>query len=152
MIKVYRLILSAILLMFSLNSLGHDEGHGPKITDTGRFGGLLSAVVAKAEASKGKHAALVLKAELVRTGDGLVRLYLYGPNMESLDLKTFNQIAKAVVASKTKGKWVDVPFELTLKEKSFEGQLPKFEGRPFNIDISLKKNDRELLTAFDNLD
>ncbi|MBI4346246.1 MAG: hypothetical protein HY553_05285, partial [Elusimicrobia bacterium] len=55
----------------------HDEGHGPKLTDQPPQGGVLTAVVEAKDAKLGPAAALVYKAELVRSDDGTVRVTLY---------------------------------------------------------------------------
>ncbi len=145
---------SILILAMSLASVvyAHDEGHGPKLADTGKYGGLVSAVVLKADAKKGSSAALVHKAELVRTADGSTRVYLYDAKMAPLDLKGFDVKASASLASKVKGKWKNTAFELELKENSFVGKMPKVASKPYDIDVTIKQDGKELLTAFDNLD
>ena len=143
------LILSVVL---SHVALAHDGGHGPKLSDTGKYGGLVSGVVLKSDAKKGSSASIVHKAELVRSADGTVRVYLYDTKMVALDLKGFEAKGSAVLAAKVKGKYKDTPFTMDIKENYFVGKLPKPEGKPFNIDVTLKESGRELLTAFDNLD
>ncbi|MCC7404497.1 MAG: hypothetical protein IT288_08890 [Bdellovibrionales bacterium] len=145
-------LLLAICVSIGLTALAHDEGHGPKVADTGKYGGLVSAVVLKADAKKGASAALVHKAELVRGADGLVQIYLYDDKMKPLDVSAFEAKGSAVMAAKVKGKWKDTEFPLELKQKAFEGKLPKIESKPFNIDVTLKAGGKELLSAFDDLD
>jgi hypothetical protein len=130
----------------------HDEGHGPKLSDTGKFGGLVSGVVLKSDTKLGGKATLIYKSELARSSDGTVRLYIYDQKMKSLDLKNFNNKAMAVLASKVKGKWKNTEFQLESKNGSFLGKMPKPETKPYNIDVVIKEGDKELLTAFDNLD
>lgn len=141
------------LLMLNLSSVyAHDEGHGPKLADAGKYGGLVSAVVLKSEAKKGASATLVNKAELVRSTDGTTRIYLYDTMMKPIEVSGFDVKGVAVLASKVKGKWKDTEFGLELKEGVFIGKMPKPFARPYNIDVTLKRNGQELLTAFDNLD
>lgn len=142
----------ALALCLSLQTQAHDEGHGPKISDTGKYGGLVSAVVLKSEAKKGAKAALVHKAELVRTSDGAAQVYLYDTEMKPLDLTGFDAKGTASLGAKVKGKWKNTDFKLELKDKAFVGTLPKIQGRPYDIDVTLKHNNTELLTAFDSLD
>lgn len=130
----------------------HDEGHGPKTSDTGKYGGLVSAVVLKKEANLGALAKLQYKAELVRSADGTVRLYLYNDKMKLLDVKDFDKKATGSLASKVKGVWKESFFALDLKDNVFIGKMPKAESKPYNIDVVLKDKNTELLTAFDNLD
>ncbi len=144
------------LIMMTLGFLGsanaHDEGHGPKLADTGKYGGLVSAVVQKQDAKIGSKAALVHKAELVRSSDGTVRLYLYNEKMSPLDIKSFTPLAAGSLASKVKGKLVSKSFNLESKNGIFSGKMPKPESIPYSIDVVLKDGSKELLTAFDNLD
>jgi len=130
----------------------HDEGHGPKLTDMGQQGGVVSPVIDKKEMSKGVKANVVYKAELVRFDDGKVSVYLYDNDMEPLDLAKFKTEAKGVVETEKKGKISTVPFALKLEEDAFTGKAPKPSIKPFNIDVTLTEGDRELLAAFDNLD
>jgi hypothetical protein len=141
-----------LALLVAGPTFAHDEGHGPKLADTGKYGGLVSAVVAKADAKKGAKAALVYKAELVRASDGTARVYIYDEAMKPVDLKAFNAKATASLAAKVKGKWKDVSFGLEQKDNSFSGKMPTPEAKPYNIDVTLTAGGKELLSAFDNLD
>ncbi|MBX2994882.1 MAG: hypothetical protein KF681_08670 [Bdellovibrionaceae bacterium] len=146
-----KMILAAALMLTS-TAMAHDEGHGPKLSDTGKYGGLVSGVVAKADAKKGSAAALVHKAELVRSADGTIRVYFYDQKMVPLDMKSFDTKGSATLAAKVKGKYKDSGFALELKDNAFTGKMPKIEGKPYDIDVTVKEGNRELLTAFDNLD
>lgn len=146
-----KMILGAALMLTS-TAMAHDEGHGPKLSDTGKYGGLVSGVVAKADAKKGSAAALVHKAELVRSADGTIRVYFYDQKMAPLDLKSFDTKGSATLAAKVKGKYKDSGFALELKDNAFTGKMPKIEGKPYDIDVTVKEGNRELLTVFDNLD
>ncbi len=137
--------------MLASVAIAHDGGHGPKVTDTGKYGGLISGVVLKSDFAKGEKAELVYKAELSRA-EGTLRLYLYDKDMKALDLKAFEPSAKGVLGTRVKGKWTETPLQLELKGNAFLGKMPKPKGRPYNIDLTLSGNGQELLTAFDNLD
>jgi hypothetical protein len=145
-------VIFALMMMSSSLSLGHDEGHGPKLTDSGKYGGLVSGVILKADIKKGVSASLVYKAELVKSSDGTLRVYFYDTKMTALDIKGFEFKATAISASKVKGKYVDTPFSLEIKGNYFIGKMPKPLSKPYNIDVTVKEGGRELLTAFDNLD
>jgi hypothetical protein len=137
-------------------SFAHDEGHGPKLTDTPKRGGVISPVIDSKEADKGAKAAVIYKAELVRTKDGNVNVYLYDKEMKDLDLTKFDKAAKALVEVTKKKKTTKTDFKLELKdddgEKSFAGKAPKPSSKPFNIDVRVTEAGKELLVAFDNLD
>lgn len=137
-------------LLFGGAAVAHDEGHGPKVTDTGAYGGIISAVVDWKDADKGAHAPLVYKAELVRSEDLTVRLYLYDSSMKPLPLADFDKKAEAVFILPKTG--ASQNFDLALEGNAFVGKMPRTSKRPYNIDVKLKANDRQLLTAFDNLD
>lgn len=142
----------AFVLTVTSTSYAHDEGHGPKLTDSAKQGGVLSPVIKKADAKKGSAAAVVHKAELVRTSDGTVRVYLYNQKMEPLALDNVDKTAKGVLEFKKNKKWQHLPFTLALEGDAFVGKSPKVAAKPFNIDVHLKQGSEELLTAFDNLD
>lgn len=143
-----------IMLVIGLagSVFAHDEGHGPKLSDTGKYGGLVSAVVLKSEAKLGAQATLVHKAELVRSANGTTRVYLYDSEMKPLDMKNFNAKATASMGAKVKGKWKDIDFPIELQEGKFIGKMPKVQAKPYNIDVTFKQDGKELLSAFDNLD
>jgi hypothetical protein len=142
----------SLAIYFSTGVRAHDGGHGPKLTDTGKYGGLVSAVVLKSEAKRGAEAALIHKAELVRSTDGTTRVYLYDTTMKPLEIKGFDLKASASLKAKVRGKWKTTEFSLEQKDGLFLGKMPKIEAKPYDIDISLKQGGKELLSAFDNLD
>lgn len=145
------ILTTIVTLGLSLTAQAHDEGHGPKISDTGKYGGVLASVVAKADAEKGAGAQAVNKAELVRSSDGTTRLYVYDSSMKPADLKGFDAKAAATLWS-GKGKKAKADFSLEQKDGAFVGTLPKVAGAPYNIEVTLKKGGKDLLAAFSNLD
>lgn len=146
------ILASALVLGFASSVFAHDEGHGPKVSDTGKYGGIVSGVVAKADANKGAHAHATHKAELVRSGDGTVRLYVYDTAMKPVDAKSLDAKAAATVYSGTKGKTSKSEFALEQKEGTYVGTLPKAVKAPYTIEVTLKQGGKDLLTAFQNLD
>ena len=72
--------------------------------------------------------------------------------MQPLDPKPGETSVKGFLEVKIKGKYKQEPFTLTLDGKAFIGLAPKTVAKPFNIDFHIKEANRELLTAFDNLD
>lgn len=147
-----KMLALAISLFLTGTASAHDGGHGPKVADTGKYGGLVTAVVLKSDIKKGANAAMVHKAELVRSSDGTTRVYLYDSSMKPLDIKGFDTAGSAGLAAKVKGKWKTSEFKLELKDGIFLGKMPKPEAKPYSIDITLKQDGKELLAAFDNLD
>ena len=65
--------LALLLLLSASPVLAHDEGHGPKLSDVAKQGGVVSPVIDAKEHDLGAKAAVVFKAELVRAEDGTVR-------------------------------------------------------------------------------
>ena len=130
----------------------HDEGHGPKLTDAGKMGGVITAVVLAKDAKLGSQAPLQFKAELTRSEAGIVRIYLYDKKMVPLDRKRFGTTAQALLQAQVKKKWTSTPFPLNFKDGAFTGKAPKASRKPFNIDVTFKEGATELLAAFDNLD
>ncbi|MBK9039770.1 MAG: hypothetical protein IPL83_11495 [Bdellovibrionales bacterium] len=147
-----KILVLALAFCFAGATQAHDEGHGPKLSDSGKYGGLVSSVVLKTDAKKGASATLVHKAELVRSADGTTRIYLYDTAMKPLEIKGFDTKGSASLGAKVKGKWKNTEFALEQKDNAFVGKMPKPEARPYNIDVTLKQDGKELLSAFDNLD
>lgn len=139
-------------LSFALNVFAHDEGHGPKLTDTPKQGGVLTSVVLAKDTSKGPAAELIYKSEIVRSSDGKVSVYLYDKSMNPLKSSSLATTASATLITEKKGKISTQNFTLKFVADHFEGQSPKPQRKPYNIDVKIKEGDRELLAAFDNLD
>ncbi len=150
--KKTKILLLAACLAWTSPLFAHDEGHGPKLTDTGNYGGVLTAVVESKDASKGAKAALVYKAELARSEDGTVRIYVYDPTMKPLPADALNKTATANVISVKGGKVTALPFSLNLEGTNYVGKAPAPAAKPFSIDVTFKSKTQELLAAFDNLD
>ncbi len=147
-----KILVLALAFCFAGATQAHDEGHGPKLSDSGKYGGLVSSVILKADEKRGASAPLVHKAELVRSADGTTRVYLYDTEMKPLEIKGFDPKGSASLAAKVKGKWKNTEFALEQKDIAFVGKMPMIKAKPYNIDITLKQDGKELLAAFDNLD
>jgi hypothetical protein len=147
-----KFILAVLLGWGALSAQAHDEGHGPKLTDQGQRGGVMAPVIDKKENKLGAKAAVVYKAELVRSEDGTVYVYLYDKEMHPLEISKIPGQAKGIIETEKKGKFTRVPFALQQEEEAVIGMAPKPAMKPFNIDVTWKEGDRELLVAFDNLD
>ncbi len=145
-------LIGSLSLGVGRSLLAHDEGHGPKLTDEGKQGGVISPVIDKKDVKKGAKAGVVYKAELVRSEDGMVSVYLYDKEMNALDLAKFEKTAKGNVEIEVKKKYMTTPFTLTLTDGAFTGSAPKATRKPFNIDVYLREGGRDLLAAFDDLD
>ncbi len=141
-----------LTLALATNVFAHDEGHGPKLSDSPKQGGVLTSVVLAKDAGKGTKAELIYKAELVRSGDGTVRVYYYDKEMNALKAGSMKNDAKAILITEKKGKFNTQNFDLKFVEDHFEGKSPKPARKPYNIDVKVIDGDRELLAAFDNLD
>ena len=149
--KFAKSLIFSSALVFGSQSMAHDEGHGPKLTYTGKFGGLTSAVVEKKDASLGAKAKLQYKAELVRSNSGKVQVYLYDADMNPVDASAWNKNAKVLAAPLKKGS-KSKQFEVVFDGKAFTGNIPDGVAKPFNLDFTFTAAGRELLSAFDNLD
>ncbi len=148
----FRALILAASLASSIPAFAHDEGHGPKLSDSGKFGGLVSAVVEKKDAKLGPKAPLINKAELVRSPEGMVQVYIYDAEMKPMDASAWNKEGKVTMATEKKGKVQSKEFTVTHDGKSFSGKMPTPIGKPYNLDFVFKTKDKELLSAFDNLD
>lgn len=141
-----------LLLTLSLSVFAHDEGHGPKLTDAPKQGGVIAPVVLAKEAGLGTKAQMKHKAEIVRSQDGTVRVFFYDQSMNPLKAGALALKANAVLISGKKGKMSQQRFDLKWIEDHFEGKSPKPSRKPYNIDVKVMEDSTELLVAFDNLD
>lgn len=140
------------MLLISLNTFAHEGGHG-SVAEGGKFGGITSPVVDKAEAGKGDKAKTLFKAELVRAASGKLSLYIFDEKMNLSNLSEFGESVDAKLEVKKKGKFTYFgDFKFTKAGNHFEAQLPQVEYKPFNIDIFLSKGDKKLFVGFSNLD
>lgn len=143
-------ILLLTLLISSFSSFSH-EGHGDMPTEPAKYGGILGNVVGEAKMlAKDKHNPTVMKAEIVRSEDGTVRIYLYDLKMVQSKLDGISKEAKGVVEN-TKAKTKD-KFVLQAHGDHFMGKVPKQKKKPFNIYITFSKGTEKLFVGFDNLD
>ena len=137
--------LITLLLLVAVGAFAHDEGHGPKIVEAAKRGGVLAAVLDT------KNRSVDYKAELVRTG-GKALVYIYDTSLESTDTSSLSKTAKGVLEVKRRKDASKTQFDLELKEGLFEGVLPKTKGRPFDIEVSFKRGDKNYQVVFENLD
>jgi hypothetical protein len=145
-------IFATILMTLNSLSFAHDEGHGPKLTEGGKFGGVVASVIDEKDKSKGASAVRVYKAELVRSENNEVSLYIYDEKMNLLPMSKFSKVGKGVVEIEKNKKHLVTEFNFTVVKNHFEGKAPKPEKRPFNIDMQFTEGTRSLFVAFDNLD
>jgi hypothetical protein len=145
---------SAVISLMMLGSAwAHDEGHGPKVNDQPKQGGMVMPVIDKKEADKGASATMIYKAELVRKENGEAQLFVYDEKMNALPAEKLEKNAKAKIGPmKRNPKWKSEEFTLENKDGAYVGKLPKIKVKPYYIDITLTEGKRALLTAFENLD
>lgn len=141
-----------LLLIIGINAFAHDEGHGPKLTDAAKQGGVVAPVILAKDANLGQKAPLKYKAEIARSQDGTVRVYFYDQKMDFLKTGILAVKATGHLISGKKGKMTEQKFDLQWKEDHFEGKSPRPTRKPYNIDVKVKEGKTELLVAFDNLD
>lgn len=145
-----KLITLLTLLLLSLSGFSH-EGHGEMPTEPAKYGGILGNVVSEVKMlAKDKHNPTVMKAEIVRSEDGTVRVYLYDLKMVQSKLEGISKEAKGIVEN-TKVKTKDT-FALQAHGDHFMGKIPKQKKKPFNIYITFSKGIEKLFVGFDNLD
>ena len=139
-----------IVILFSFSLFAH-EGHGEMPTESSKYGGVMGNVVSESKMmKKEKNNPPLMKAEIVRSDDGMVRLYLYDLKMNLLTDKDFLKDAQGILEN-NKAKTKD-QFSLTLHGNHYMGKIPKQKRRPFNIYISFSKGPEKLFVGFDNLD
>ena len=149
-----KIILTALLLAigFITPSMAHDEGHGPKLSDTAKYGGAIAPAILAKEVPLGRKAKMIYKGELTRSQNGTVHIYIYDIQMKRIDLEKFDTTANATLEFKKNKKWTKTLFELHQKDNAFVGKLPPVTRKPFNIDVILREGNHDIMIAFDHLD
>lgn len=151
-IKIFKIMFAIYLISFTGLSFAHEGGHGPAVTDTGSFGGIIAAVIEAKDEAKGEKAVLVYKAELTRAADKTVRVYIYSKDMKLLSANQLNSQAEAKIISKISGKEITKSFPLVFENNAYVGKMPEPAGKPYNIDILFTSDGKNLLAPFDGLD
>ena len=140
------------LALCSVSAYAHDDGHGPKLGDQPKFGGLVAAVIDYLEVNKGREAKLLYKAELTKNAKGVVRVYFYDNTMKPISIDGFNAATADLIHKDRKSKkWITKSFKLEKKGDFYEGNLPLKPRPPFNVDVKVDSKDKKLFMAFDNL-
>ena len=148
-----KLLLLLPLLLSSVLALAHEGGHEPKFEEITRENGTMAPVILASEAALGPKAALVYKAELVRSEDGGVTVLLYDSELKPLKQESLSPKAKGAVLTVKKGKTTKAPFELTLHSgSSYVGMAPKAARKPYMIEVTFSEGKRKLSSVFRNLD
>lgn len=137
------------LLLSSVLAFAHEGGHEPRFEERTRESRVVAPVILASEAALGPKAAELYRAELVRAGDGGVKVLLYAADLGGLSDK-----AKGVVLSVNKGKTTKASFELTLDRglSAYAGKAPKAARNPYTIEVTFSEGKRKLLSAFIDLD
>lgn len=140
----------ALAVMAMTPLWAHEGGHGPAPKGIGNYGGTLAFVVAKGPGAK--PGAPKYQAELVRSADRTVRIYLYDLGMQPLPPSQFGNSAQAVIEVKTGAQFVTTPFALTADGKALRGMAPPASRKPYSLEVTLKEGAAEWFVAFENLD
>lgn len=137
-------------LLLNVTAFAH-EGHGEMPVEPAKYGGVLGNVVSeKKMKAREKHNPPLMKAEIVRSEDDTVRVYLYDLKMDPLKTENLSGEAQGIVENnraKTNQK-----FSLKSQGDHYKGKMPKQKKRPFNIYITFKKGSESYFVGFDNLD
>src|SRR5690606_32187850 len=114
----------------------HLGGHG-EVKEAGKYGGVMGAVVKSDEAKKGHFHHITYKAELVKTQEGKLSLYIYDNKMNQIKPSEFAEAIEVNVEVKKKGKFSYVA-NLSLQKSlsHYEGQLSGITQKPFNLDLT----------------
>ncbi len=107
----------------------------------------MAPVVLKSDS--GSSANVLYKAELVRSG-GMARVYLYDMSGTPVSAKSFGESAAALYQSKEDSKKAE-KFSLKADDKAFVGKLPSGTAQNYSVEVTMKKDNQELLAAFQNL-
>ncbi len=141
-----------LITLMTASAYAHDGGHGPKLGDQPKYGGKVAAVINKKEVKKGTDAKLLYKAELTKNSQNIIRVYMYNTKMKLMNLNNLkNAKADLIFKDRKTKKWKAETFNLEKKDDFYQGKLPVQPRRPFNIDVTVNAEGKDLFMAFDNL-
>ena len=144
---IKRTLLTAMLAVGSVSAFAHDEWHGPKITKQGKYGGKLSAVIFKKDATN-HHAKAQYAAEMTKSGDGKLRLYFYDTDFKPKNISATSVSGTASYKSKETRKSTDTKIEFKPSGDAFEAQLPKDIDKTVSVEVEIETKDGEYMAAF----
>ncbi len=142
-----KIALSAALVLFSVTAFGHDEGHGPKIKNQGKYGGRMSSVIFKKDASN-KHAKAQYAAEMTSSADGTLRLYFYDTKLQPASISVKQVTGNASYKSKDTRKSTTSKIEFKQNGSSFDSKLPADIGGTVSLEVDIATKDGEYMAAF----
>ena len=143
-------VLFLVCFFASPPAMSHVGHHGPKVDDPGKYGGVVFPVILNSDTQK-KDPKMAFKAELVRVRKK-IRVFLYDKKMNALSLGDVKKEANGIVENSSGKLKKSKGFKLKLKKKAFVGVVPKLKAKPFNIEITFQKGDKEYFVSFANLD
>lgn len=144
-------ILVLILAIMTTQSFAHDEGHGPSLIETGNYGGIMAAIMLENDIGN-EEAKIHYKGELVINKKYEARFYIYDDKMKQQKLKGFPEKIRGDVEIKIAGKFKKDSFEFVKKGNNYYAQIPKPAKKPYNIDIYMSHESKNLFVGFSNLD
>jgi hypothetical protein len=147
-----KILLMSLMLTAATSVFAHDEGHGPKLTESGKYGGVLASMIEEKDIDQGAKSQRVYKAELVKSEDNEISVYIYDEKMNLVPMTKFKKEGRGSLEIFKNNKPVIQDFKLSTTSNHFQGKAPRPEKRPFNIDVRVEEGNRKLFVAFDNLD
>jgi hypothetical protein len=159
--------------LLSPQALAHEGGHAPTVNDSGRYGGIVAGVMehnhdhnhhdhddhhshshhhTKDDPEVHEAPGVRYKAELVRSADQVLRLYLFNTDMSPVSPSLLSPTADAELTSMAGKKKSKQTFTLKLAGRNYQGNLPNQTNKPFDAEFVLKIAGKEMVVAFDHLD
>jgi hypothetical protein len=142
-----KIVLSAALAMSSVVAFAHDEGHGPKIRNQGKYGGRLSSVIFKKDANN-SSAKAEYAAELTSSSDGTLRLYLYDTKLQPVSLSPKQVTGNASYKSKETRKSTTSKIDFKQNGDSFESKLPADIDGTVSLEVDIATKNGDYMAAF----
>ena len=152
---------AALSLFTSLTVFAHEGGHHPTVTDSGRYGGLVTAITEKPshhdhhdhhDHDHTDETTSKFKAELVRSTDHTVHLYIYTETMTPADPKSLGNEVKSSLVQGASKKTKKEGFSLKFDGKSYKGSSPAVVHKPYSMEFTILINGKENQATFSNLD
>lgn len=147
-----KFLIAVFLFSMMTGAQAHDEGHGPKLTDPAKYGGMIAPVIFKSDVDKGRKAKMQFKAEVTKNSAGKMRIYLYDTSMKPVKNVEFEKLGGVVYFKDSKtGKSKDAKLSVTKKGEEISTQLPKEVKGRFDFDFTFGIKKEKYFVAFDGM-
>lgn len=145
MIKKFFICVAASFL--SLSVFAHDEGHGPKVKNQGKYGGKMTSVILKKDHDAADAKAHYI-AELTLSNDGMLRVYFYDTNLQPTVIAPKALTGTLIIKNKNAKNSSKTNLVFNPKGNSFEAKIDPVANRSAGLELVISTAEQDYLADF----